>query len=95
MSVETQEQKEAGSPFGSKKITQAECAMYVQQAIMASHRPITNQLKIVTNALETLMAFLAEVGVGGTKITQEEIIAFVKSKNAQTAGAPPANGTQA
>jgi len=91
MSAETQNDAKADSPFGDKKVTQAEVAMFVQQAT----RPLFQRLLMVQNALDSLYSFLQEVGIGGQKITQEEIIAFVKSKNNQTTGKPQDNGTQA
>lgn len=95
MSVETKQEQEAQSPFGSKKVTQAEVAMYVTNAIQATVLPLKQRTAVLQNALDTLYAFLAEVGLNGAKITQEEIVAYVKSKNNQTAGKPPANGAQA
>ena len=91
MTTETQNDNAASNPFGSKKVTQAEVAMFMQQAL----RPLFYQLKVTQNGLETLLMYLAEVGIDGRKITSEEIVAFVKSKNNDTAGAEKANGTQA
>ena len=82
MSIETQSEKAAENPFGSKKVTQAEVAMFLQQAL----RPMYNQIRVVTNAVETLVGYLAEVGIDGRKVTQEEIVAYVKSKNNPTVG---------
>ena len=87
MSVETQKE----NAFGAKKVTQAEVAMFVQQAL----RPMYHRQAVVQNAVETLLMFLAEVGIDGRKVTSEELAAFVKSKNNPTAQVPPSNGTEA
>ena len=86
MSVETQNQAKANSPFGDRKPTQAEVAFFVQQAM----QPLVNHMKMLNNAIDVLYAFLQEVGIGGDKITQAEIVAFAQSKNN---GAAKSNGT--
>jgi hypothetical protein len=86
MSAETQNDRKANSSFGDKKVTQAECAMFVQQAL----RPLVDRIAILTNAIDVVYGYLAEVGINGEKVTQEMIVAYAQSKNnAKT----PANGT--
>lgn len=86
MSVETQNQAKANNPFGDKKITQAECAMFVQQAL----QPFVKHIQMLNNAIDVLYGYLGEVGIGGDKVTQAEIIAYAQSKNN---GAQKSNGT--
>ena len=86
MSVETQNQK--NDPFGSRKVTQAEVAMFVSQAV----RPFVQQMQAVNNAVDVLLQYLDQIGVGGNRITKEELIAFAQSKNN---GAAKGNGTAA
>ena len=85
MTVETQ--NATPDAFGAKKVTQAEVAMFVQQAL----RPVIQRVLVIQNALDSLYGYLNEVGVNGTKVTQAEIIAYVQSKN----GAGQGNGTVA
>ena len=87
MSAETQNEAKTGSPFGDKKPTQAEVAFFVQQAL----QPFVNHIKMLNNAIDVLYSFLGEVGIGGVKVTQAEIIAFAQSKN--NGAAQKANGT--
>lgn len=91
MSVETQNEAKSNNPFGDKKITQAECAMFVQQAL----QPFVKHIQMLNNAIDVLYGFLQEVGVNGTKITQAEIVAYAQSRNNQAAGADKGNGTGA
>jgi hypothetical protein len=91
MSVETQNENKAGSQFGDKKVTQAECAMFVQQAL----RPLVQRLMVIQNACDVLYGFLAEVGINGVKVTQEEIVAYAQSRNNKDTDKPKDNGTQA
>jgi hypothetical protein len=88
MSIESQAARE--NPFGAKKVTQAEVELFVNHRLQPLHR----QVMVLTNALDTLYAYLAEVGVGGEKVTLAEITAFVQSKNAENAkkAAEKANG---
>jgi hypothetical protein len=87
MSVETQNNAKTNNPFGDKKITQAECAMFVQQAL----QPFVNHIKMLNNAIDVLYGYLQEVGIGGDKVTQAEIVAYAQSKN--NGAAQKANGT--
>jgi len=87
MSVENQNNAKANSAFGDKKPTQAEVVFFVQQAL----QPLVNHMKMLNNAIDVLYAYLQEVGVNGTKITQAEIVAFAQSKN--NGAAQKANGT--
>ena len=89
MSVDTKQEKQQANPFGSAKVTQAEVAQFVQFRV----QPLIQKLQILQNAIDTLYMFLGEVGLNGARITQEEIVAFVKSKNNQTAGQAKENGT--
>ena len=86
MSAETQNNAKANNPFGDKKVTQAEVAMFVQQAL----QPLVQRLLVLNNAIDVLYNYLAEVGIGGDRVTQAEIIAFAQSKNN---GAQKSNGT--
>jgi hypothetical protein len=86
MSVENQNNAKAASPFGDKKVTQAEVAMFVQQAM----QPFLQRIAMLTNAIDVLYGYLGEVGVNGVKVTQAEIISYAQSKNN---GAQKANGT--
>jgi len=86
MSVETQNEAKQNSPFGDKKITQAECAMFVQQAL----QPLIQRILAGNNAIDVLYNYLADVGINGVKITQAEIIAYAQSRNN---GAQKDNGT--
>jgi len=85
MSVETKNNAPA-SPFGDKKVTQAECALFVQQAL----QPFLQRIMVLNNAIDVLYNYLAEIGIGGDRVTQAEIIAFAQSKNN---GAQKSNGT--
>ena len=86
MSAETQNAAKQSSPFGDKKITQAECAVFVQNAL----QPFINHIKMLNNAIDVLYGYLQEVGIDGVKVTQAEIVSYAQSKNN---GAQKANGT--
>ena len=70
------------SPFGSKKVTQAEVAMFVKQATT----PLFQRIVLLQNAVDVLYSFLSDVGDNGAKNTQEEIVAYAQSRNAKSNG---------
>ena len=87
MSAETQNKAKMNSPFGDKKVTQAEVTFFVQQAL----QPFVQHMKMLNNAIDVLYGYLDEVGIDGTKVTQAEIVAYAQSK--QAGGAAKSNGT--
>ena len=65
--------------FGDKKVTQAEVAMFFTQAM----QPRDRKLQAVENAIASLLAYLAEVGISGEKLLPEQLAAFVNAHNAE------------